>query len=77
VLADPQRLLHAGEDPLGELHRALLAVELVAQDHELVAAEARDGVARPQHPLQARRERRQELVAGLVAEAVVDDLEVV
>ena len=47
------------------------------QDAELVATEARREVRRAQPVADARRDRRQELVAGGVAEAVVDGLEVV
>ena len=52
--------------------------DVLAEDDELVAAEARDGVARAQRPRAARsRHGQQQLVAGVVAERVVDDLEVV
>ena len=57
--------------------RVLLAAQVLAQQHELVAAEARRRVARPQHAAQPLGDRQQELVAGRVARAVVDDLEVV
>ena len=47
------------------------------QDDELVAAEPGDGVRAADDVLQARAERDEEVVAGLVAERVVDRLELV
>ena len=55
----------------------MLGHELVAQDHELVAAEASDGVARAEGVAQPLRQCHQQAVAHAVAEAVVHDLEVV
>ncbi len=52
-------------------------LDVLDQDGELVAAEARDGVARAQRLLEARRDRGEQLVAGGVPEAVVDELELV
>ena len=82
--ADADRLVagrHAlgerGEDPLGDHHDVLGPVEAVEQDGELVAAEARDGVARAHARAQALGDRDQQLVADRVAERVVDGLEVV
>ena len=49
----------------------------LAEDGELVAAEARDGVAGAGRGAQAARDARQQLVAGRVAERVVDELEAV
>src|SRR3954447_2867471 len=66
-------LLHA----LRDLERLLLVHHVLAKKNELVAAEARDGVARSKRFAEARRECAEQLVAGLVAEAVVDHLEVV
>ena len=55
-----------------------LGVVVVLDHHrELVAAEARDHVLGAQARAQARSDRHQQLVAGGVAEAVVDRLEVV
>ena len=52
-------------------------VDLLDQDGELVAAEARDRVGRAQARLEPRGDRLEELVACPVAERVVDGLEVV
>ena len=51
--------------------------DVAAHDRELVAAEAREPVAGAQHAVEAARRSREQLVAGLVAEAVVHDLEVI
>ena len=51
--------------------------DVLAEDHELVAAEARRGVAGAQHVLEPPRDVDEQLVAGPVAERVVDDLEAV
>ena len=51
--------------------------EVVEQDGELVAAEARHGIARAHGRLQPAGHPDEQLVAGHVAEAVVDDLEAV
>ncbi len=64
-------------DPFGDRQRLLLVGELLDQDPELVAAEAGDGVAGAEVRAQPRRDRPQQLVALVVAEAVVDQLEVV
>jgi hypothetical protein len=48
---------------------------LVENDHELVAAEARHHIARPQREAQPVRHFEQEQVAGLVTQRIVDDLE--
>ena len=66
-----------GEEPLGECRDRLDAREVVAEHHELVAAEARDDVAGPDRMPEPLRDGDDELVAERVAEAVVDDLEVV
>ncbi len=57
-------------------HR-LGTVEVRAQHHELVAADARYQVGRTQGPAEAVAHLLQQLVAGIVAEAVVDELEAV
>ena len=66
-----------GGDAVGDRHRLVLVGEAVDEDAELVAAEAGDDVAGAQVGAQPRRDRAQQLVAGVVAEAVVDQLEVV
>jgi hypothetical protein len=62
---------------LGDGDRLLGATDVAADDHELVAAKARHGVAGAQRLVQAGRELEQQVVAGAVAQAVVDELEVV
>ena len=62
-------------DPLGDAGGVRLAVDVVEQHGELVAAQARQRVAGPQAALQPARGADQQLVAGLVSEAVVDRLE--
>ena len=66
-----------GRDAVRERERVLLADDALAHDRELVAAETSHGVAVAGDRLQARRERAQQLVAAVVPEGVVDDLEVV
>ena len=75
--ADREGLGEGGGDAVGDRHRLVLVGEAVDQDAELVAAEAGDDVAGAQVGAQPRRHRAQQLVAGVVAEAVVDQLEVV
>ena len=71
-----ERRAEGGQHPLGDAARGL-AVRLLQQDRELVATEAGDRVLRSHDPAQPLGNRRQQLVAGRVAEAVVDGLEVV
>ena len=71
-----ERLLERELDALGDAGGALV-VAAVEQDGELVAAEPRRQVAGAQAGAQAAGEGDQQLVADLVAEAVVDALEVV
>ena len=72
-----ERPCEAGGDPLGGGDRDPLARDLLEQQAELVAAEARDRVGRAHRLAQAGGDVDQEVVAGLVAERVVDLLEVV
>ena len=68
-----QRLLDAGGHRFGVPH-----VDYVLQQHgELVAAEAGQGVARTQGRVHALGDGDEQAVPGLVADAVVDDLEAV
>jgi len=53
---------------LGDAQSVRLVVDALAQHRELVAAEARDRVGRAQGRAQARAERAQQLVTGVVAE---------
>ena len=52
-------------------------LDVLDQDRELVAAEAGDGVARAKRLLSRGATAAQQLVAGRVADAVVDELELV
>ena len=69
----PQRFGDAVRDP----GRRFNAGHVFQQDRELVAAQARQRVAFPQAAGQPLRRGHQQGVAGLVAQAVVDDLKVV
>jgi hypothetical protein len=73
---DLQRLLHRGRDAPAEAERDAL-VDVLADDHELVAAEPRDGVGGAHGGGEPARERDEHRVAGGVAVEVVDALEVV
>ena len=77
-LVQEERLVEHREDPLGDVggrHAFLAAV--LQQDRELVAAEPRGGVRRAQVAEEPLADVAQDLVAGGVAERVVDRLEVV
>ena len=65
------------EDPLGHLDHGLGVGSVLEEHGELVAAEPGRRVARAQAPAQAVGDGAEQLVAGAVAEAVVDELEVV
>jgi hypothetical protein len=72
---DVEGSAHLGDDPAGH-HLGLQPAPVVLQQHgELVAAEPRHGVRRADARRQARGDGAQELVAGGVADAVVDRLE--
>ena len=75
--AQRERLLEGVEDPSGESHRLGLALDFLGQDHELVAAQAGDRVAVAHQLGQALGDGNQQPVAGVVAEVVVDGLELV
>ncbi len=74
---DREGLGEGGGDTVGDRDRLLLVGEAVDEDAELVAAEAGDDVAGAQVGAQARCHGTQQSIAGVVAEAVVDQLEVV
>ena len=76
---DRERVGQRGEHALGDDGRlARVGDVLELEQHgELVAAHARDGVARAQRGVEPQRDGLQQPVAGLVAERVVDDLEAV
>ena len=75
--ADGDRLGERRDDPLGDGHGLVRAADVLAEDHELVAADAGGGVAAAQDPGQPARDRDQQQVADVVAERVVDGLEAV
>ncbi len=67
---------HVGE-PFGGLLSDLIVRQSFADDDELVAAESGDRIARSAGPAQALRHLDEEHVTGLVAEGVIDFLELV
>jgi len=67
--------LQRGGDPLGDADRLAGVAQVLEQHGELVAAEAGDGVGRADAGAEPAGDGDEELVADLVAEAVVDDLE--
>ena len=69
--------LNDAQHALGDRDRVLLVDDVLAQDRELVAAEAGDGLVPAQRVPQPLGDREDQLVAGRVAEAVVDHLEAV
>ena len=73
---DPERAPELLLDAFGRRQRLVLRGD-PEQHHELVAAQARDGVFLAHAGQQARGRFPQQLVAGLVPEAVIDELEVV
>ena len=74
VAAQEERLGDRRSRSLGDAQRLALPAQVLAQDHELVPAVADHGVARPEGPLQAARDLDEQIVAGVVAEPVVDRL---
>jgi hypothetical protein len=64
-------------DPLGHDDRVAHVVDVIAEHHELVASEARDGVARAHEVAQALCRLHQQQVPDVVAEAVVYRLEAI
>ena len=74
---DRKRRLEDAGDALGQLIGRRLARDVLAEDHELIAAQPCDGVACPEAVHEPARHLEQELVSGVVAEGVVDELEVV
>ena len=75
--ADRERCPKLRPDPLGDRVRLVGIRHLVEDDPELVAAEAGDGVARPQAGDQALPNVHQQSIARGVADALVDDLEAI
>ena len=74
---DGQRPGDLGAQPLGRGGRRAVGRVLAEDDDELVATEPAEHVVIAQHRAQSLRHAAQQLVAGGVAQAVVDDLEVV
>ena len=68
VPVDHERLRDRALQALGDADHVLLVGDVLAQHHELVAAEARRRVAAAQALLQAPAERLQQQVADVVAE---------
>ena len=60
---------------LGELDRLLLVGKVLADDDELVASESRHDVVAPDGRGEPAADGNEEVVSGVVAEPVVDDLE--
>ncbi|MNF73272.1 hypothetical protein D3C84_552690 [compost metagenome] len=76
LVVDEQRFVEGPEQLLGNL-LAVFEVGVFEQDGELVTGKARQAAAGAEAVAQAPGQADQQLVAGLVAEAVVDPLEVV
>jgi hypothetical protein len=74
---DRERLRDGGDHPLGDAEPAAIPAMLGDEQDELVATEARDGVAVPDARGEALADDLQHLVADVVPQAVVDQLEVV
>src|SRR5207342_1175512 len=75
--ADVVTRLEAAEDAFGDVRGLRRIDDLVEQDRELVSAEARNRVGRAHEVLEPSSDLLEDLVAGRMAEAVVDGLEVV
>ena len=75
--AHRDRVLERVEHARAERERLLLAFDVLGEDHELVAAEARDRVAVAHQRGEALGDRHEQPVADVVPEVVVDGLELV
>ena len=75
LILDPEGVLEQRGHPRPEVLGADRGVEVLADDDELVSAEARDRVRRPGRLLQPVGDLDQEQIAGPVAEVVVHELE--
>ena len=71
------RLAHRLDDALRDVHRDRCVTDVFEQQHELVAAEARDGVVGANVFTQPCGDLGEHGIAGLVPEHVVDELEAV
>ena len=70
-----ERVARDAQQPVGERVGVLDAVELLADDDELVAAEPGDEITGAQRLVEAATHLDEEAVSGVVADAVVEDLE--
>ena len=77
LLLERDGALERVDDALGRVGRRLGIFDVLEQDRELVTAEARRGVGGADRGRDPLRDLEQQLVAGRVAEAVVDSFEVV
>jgi hypothetical protein len=77
AVAEADRLAQLAEDPTGNVDRVVGVAHVLEQHGEFVTTEASQQVARAQRLLQPFCHRDQQLVARVVAEAVVDQLEAV
>src|SRR5262249_37471083 len=77
VSADAEGFGHALENSVGDHRRVTSVADILEEHHELITAEAGDGVSGPEEGFEPLRERREQLIADRMAEAVVDDLEAV
>ena len=74
---DADRRVAGGRDALGKHHRELAARQVGKQHRQLVAPVPSEGVLDAEAVANALRDRAQHLVAGRVAEGIVDQLELV
>jgi hypothetical protein len=65
------------QDPIGNVHAQVTGVDTFDDEGEFVASQSRDGVRSPHRLLQCGCDQAQKLVARPMAQAVVDELEVV
>ena len=77
VIADREAAIEAADDAFCDRGGVGTVLQLATQDNELVAAESGHEVAGPDDVVQALGDPAEELVAVIVAERVVDDLELV
>ena len=77
VRAERERLVEHPAQPVRERHHVVDAGNVVADDGELVAAEARQTISGAQHAAEPAGRGGEQFVARFVAQAVVHDLEVV
>ena len=75
LVLDPERPAERLDDPLGDEGGVRAHPDVLEQHGELVAADARDGVDAPEAAAEALGDLDQELIAVVVPEVVVDQLE--